>query len=69
MPGIATGSTAVGESDPALPKEVASPGAFRSTSVTESPLRCSQPAQHAPTIPAPITTTFRLIAERYFRCF
>jgi hypothetical protein len=44
MPGIPTGRQALGESEPALPNEQASPGGTGSTKVTWWPSRCSQAA-------------------------
>ena len=40
VPGMATGMMEPGATEPALPKEVPSPGAWRSTTVTRCPSRC-----------------------------
>ena len=61
MPGIATGRTALGEIEPALPKEVPNPGSRRSTMVTENPSRWRKAAELTPTMPAPMTVTCPLL--------
>ena len=45
-----------GEMQAALPKLVVCPGSSRSTRVTWKPAATRCQAQHAPTVPAPITT-------------
>lgn len=60
IPGAGSGTKEAEESIPALPKEAApfAPGSWRSISTVDTPRFCSSSAQHTPTIPAPITTTF-----------
>jgi hypothetical protein len=55
MPGIPTGKHALGESEPAFPKEQDSPGSSGSKNVTRCPSRCSHAAVQVPTIPVPMT--------------
>ena len=53
-PGIAWGINDYVEMTPALPKDVACPGAARSIRRTGMPLSCSDRAQQIPTMPMPI---------------
>jgi len=56
MPGMPTGKQALGDSEPALPKEQASPGGTGETKVTRWPSRCSHAPVQVPTMPVPNTT-------------
>ena len=55
--GLLNGISELVASTPALPHEVSSPGARRSTSRTDQPRRCSSSAHDTPTMPAPSTIT------------
>ena len=57
IPGIEIGTTEEPLKQPALPKEVPSPGLPDSMSTTSCPLRSRKLAAVTPTIPAPITPT------------
>jgi len=55
--GVLFGTTAPVTMPPALPNDVAVPGARGSSSVTSWPSRCRCSAQDTPTMPAPMTAT------------
>ena len=55
IPGTPSGGTEARPMLPELPNEAACPGSSFSISVTVKPRRTSRNAQHAPTIPPPIT--------------
>ena len=59
IPGAGVGTSEAGASTPALPNDDApsSPGRCRSIRVTRAPCSWRYVAQHAPTTPAPMTTT------------
>src|SRR5579871_1765939 len=58
MPGMPTGRQALGDNEPALPKEHASPGGSGDTKVIWWPSRCSQAAVEVPMMPVPRTASF-----------
>src|SRR6187200_2693813 len=62
VPGIDIGTTEEPLRQPALPKEVPSPGLPGSTRTTSWPLRCRKLAAATPTMPAPITPIVFFIA-------
>ena len=64
-PGAVTGTMAQDAKMPALPCEVPEPGVLRSMIVTSIPVRRSQIAVDTPTMPAPITATWRVMNDTF----